>query len=237
MKKQILTMAAALMASASSFGQFFTATSYRGAFGVGSGANWLSGWTEFDPNNAVYPGNGTGESLAGKTRVEVGSNGSGVPAPGSDGYFHITSNTSWSSSNVYYLYAPIAVDAGVTLTIQAGTVIRGTNQSVPVCLVISRGAQINATGTSSNPIIMTSSQPAGSRNAGDWGGLILCGKAQVNLNKSPNFGGRNVEGTVTTAPATASRYGTPVGSGASQTSFLVNDADNSGNMQYVRVEF
>jgi hypothetical protein len=233
MKKQILTMAAALLASASSFGQFFTSTSYRGAFGVGSGANWLTGWTEFNPNNAVYPGNGAGESLAGKTRVNIGNDGTdgGAPTPGADGYFHITSNTTWSSSNVYYLFAPIAVDNGVTLTIQAGTVIRGTNQTIPTCLVISRGAQLNAAGTSANPIVFTSSQPAGSRNAGDWGGLILCGRAQVNLNKSPNLGGRNVEGTVTTAPGTASYYGSGNGS------TTVNDAESSGTLQYVRCEF
>ena len=204
---------------------------------MGSGSNWMAGWTEFDPNNAAYPGNGSGESLGSKSRVEIGSNGSATPAPGADGYFHITSNTTWSSTNVYYLYCPIAVDSGVTLTIQAGTYVRGTNQTVPTYLVISRGAKLNAIGTSSNPIVMTSAAAAGSRNAGDWGGLILCGKAQVNLNKSPNFGGRNVEGTVTTAPATASRYGTPAGSGSSQTSFLVSDADNSGTIQYLRCEF
>ena len=233
MKKHFLTLAAALMASASSFGQFFTATSYRGAFGVGSGSNWLTGWTEFNPNNAVYPGNGLGESLAGKTRVNIGNDGTdgGAPTPGADGYFHITSNTTWSSSNVYYLFAPIAVDNGVTLTIQAGTIIRGTNQAIPTCLVVSRGAQLNAAGTSSNPIVFTSAQPAGSRNAGDWGGLILCGRAQVNLNKSPNLGGRNVEGTVTTAPGSISYYGSGNGS------TTVNDAESSGTLTYVRCEF
>ena len=226
-------MAAALVASASSFGQFFTATTYRGAFGVGSGSNWLTGWTEFDPNNAVYPGNGSGESLAGKTRVNIGNDGTdgGAPTPGADGYFHITSNTTWSSSNVYYLFAPIAVDNGVTLTIQAGTVIRGTNQAIPTCLVISRGAQLNAAGTSAAPIVFTSSQPAGSRNTGDWGGLVLCGRAAVNLNKAPNLGGRNVEGTQTTAPGTASYYGSGNGS------TVVNDAESSGTLTYVRCEF
>jgi len=218
------------MVSASSFGQFFTTTAYRGAFGTGAGANWMSGWTNFDPQNAVYPGNGSGENLAGKTRVDVGAS-----SPGGDGYTHITSNTTWTSGNVYYLLGAVAVDAGVTLTIQAGTVIRGVDNGgagTPISvLVISRGAQLNAQGTSSNPIVFTSAQPNGSRNSGDWGGLVICGRAQVNLNKSPNLGGRNVEGTVVTSPNTASYYGKGNGS------TVVDDTESSGNMQYLRVEF
>ncbi len=224
MKKTFLSMAAVLI-SAASFGQFFTSTTYRGAFGVGSGANWMTGWTNFDPANAVYPGNGAGESLAGKTRVDVGT------TTDADGYFHITSNTTWSNTNVYYLNNPVAVDDGVTLTIQAGTYVRGLNNAIPTCLVVSRGGKLNAIGTASQPIVMTSAAPNGSRNTGDWGGLVVCGKAKVNLNKSPNLGGRHVEGTVTTAPGTASYYGT--GNGSS----TINDADNSGTIRYVRVEF
>ena len=76
-KKQLLCAAAALMVSASSFGQFFTTTAYRGAFGQGAGANWMSGWTNFDPQNTVYPGTGSGENLAGKIRVDVGASSPG----------------------------------------------------------------------------------------------------------------------------------------------------------------
>ena len=224
MKKTLLSIAAALI-SAASFGQFFTSTTYKGAFGVGSGANWMTGWTNFDPVNAAYPGTGEPGGLAGKTRVDIGA------VADADGYFHITSNTTWSSSNVYYLNNPIAVDNGVTLTIQAGTYVRGLNNATPTCLVISRGAKLNAIGTSTNPIVMTSASVGGSRNTGDWGGLIIAGRAKVNLNKSPNLGGRNVEGTVTTAPATASYYGAGNGSA------VVDDNESSGNMQYVRVEF
>lgn len=222
-------MAAALI-SAASYGQFFTSVPYRGAFGVGAGANWMTGWTNFDPRNAVYPGTGEPGGLAGKTRVDVG-----VASPGGDGYTHITTNTTWTSGNVYYLLGAIAVDAGVTLTIQPGTIIRGVDNGglgSPISvLVISRGATLNAVGTSTNPIIMTSANIQGNRNSGDWGGLVLCGRAKVNLNKSPNLGGRNVEGTVTTAPGTASYYGTGAGSS------VVNDNESSGNIQYLRVEF
>jgi hypothetical protein len=229
MKKIILSMAAAMI-TAVSHGQFFTNVSYRGAFGQGAGANWMTGWTNFDPRNAVYPGTGEPGGLAGKTRVDVGA-----ATPGGDGYTHITSNTTWTSGNVYYLLGAVAVDAGITLTIQAGTVIRGVDNGglgTPISvLVISRGATLNAVGTSTNPIIMTSAKVQGARESGDWGGLVLCGRAKVNLNKSPNLGGRNVEGTVTTAPGTASYYGTGAGSS------IINDNESSGNIQYLRVEF
>ncbi|NJK86803.1 MAG: hypothetical protein HC906_13335 [Bacteroidales bacterium] len=67
---------------------------------------------------------------------------------------------------------------GVTLTIQPGTVIRGTNKST---LVIERGGKINAVGTADNPIVFTSNQGAGLRANSDWGGVVICGFAPNNL--------------------------------------------------------
>ena len=144
MKKLFLSIAAAVM-SAASYGQFFTATTYRGAFGVGAGSDWTTGWANFNPRNAVYPGTGEPGGLAGKTRVDVG--GSPFTPNNADGLFHITSNTTWTSGNVYYLTGPVAVDNGVTLTINAGTYVRGTNAGGGVAyLVISRGGKLNANG-------------------------------------------------------------------------------------------
>jgi len=228
MKKLFLSVAAAVM-SAASYGQFFTSTTYRGAFGVGAGANWMSGWSNFDPRNAVYPGTGEPGGLAGKTRVDVG----GLPftANNADGLFHITANTTWTSGNVYYLTGPVAVDNGVILTINAGTFVRGTNGGGGVAyLVISRGGQLNANGTSTNPVVMTSDQVQGVRNSGDWGGLMLCGNAQTNLN-NPAFHAaglpreRNFEATAT---INATRYGRSAGA--------INN-ESSGSMTYMRVEF
>ncbi len=48
-------------------------------------------------------------------------------------------------------------------------------------LIIERGARLIAQGAANAPIVFTSSQPAGSRNYGDWGGVILCGSAKINV--------------------------------------------------------
>jgi hypothetical protein len=68
-------------------------------------------------------------------------------------------------------------------------------------------------GTAEKPIVFTSDQAAGSRDYGDWGGLILCGNAPVNANEPQIEGG----------PRTV--YGGD------------NPEDNSGIVKYVRIEF
>jgi len=106
----------------------------------------------------------------------------------------------------------VYVDAGATLTILPGTVIRATNKSV---LSIERGGKIMAAGTKAQPIVFTSSQGAGFRANSDWGGLVINGNG---INNLP--GGTGVaEGGI------GSEYG---GS---------NNEDNSGVLTFVRIEF
>ena len=100
----------------------------------------------------------------------------------------------------------------LTLTIEPGTDIRGGRADS--WLVITRGSAINAAGTADNPITF-SSEDDGFQGAGEWGGLVLQGFAQVNQ-------GNNVD-----AEAGLGFFG-PSGDGAS------ND-DSSGTVQYVRI--
>src|SRR5690606_33306040 len=72
-----------------------------------------------------------------------------------------------------------------------------------------------------NPIVFTSSRPVGQRQAGDWGGLVIIGNGIVN-----RTGTVVLEGTGTGATNPQQVY-----SGG------VNNADNSGTLRYVRVEF
>ena len=125
----------------------------------------------------------------------------------------ITTNTTWTSNNIYVLDGFVYVDNGATLTIQPGTIIKG-NLATKGSLIIRRGSKIDARGTAAQPIVFTSNQPAGQRAAGDWGGLIICGAAPQNLAGDPT-----IEGGVT-----ANFGGT-------------NANDNSGFLQYVRIEF
>ena len=108
------------------------------------------------------------------------------------------------------------------LTIQAGTTVLGRGGTPPSMLVIYRGAQINANGTAGAPIVFTSAQPVGSRAAGDWGGLIINRWGQVN------------QGSASAPPQGEGGTG-PYGGFSSNGT--LNNADNSGTMRYVRVEY
>ncbi len=125
----------------------------------------------------------------------------------------ITSNTTWTNDKQYLLSGYVYVESGATLTINAGTIIRG-DKATKGALIIERGAKIMAQGTASEPIVFTSNQKAGSRNYGDWGGVILCGKAPTNWSAEPT-----VEG------GPRSKYGG------------TDPHDNSGILSYVRIEF
>jgi hypothetical protein len=127
---------------------------------------------------------------------------------------NITANTTWTSNNTYLLNGFVYVKSGATLTIEPGTVIYGDKASKGA-LIIEQGAKIIADGTATQPIVFTSALPAGQRSYGDWGGLIICGRAPINV---PG-------GTATIEGGVGSVYG---GS---------DPNDSSGIIRYVRIEF
>lgn len=133
----------------------------------------------------------------------------------------ITTNTTWTRANKYRVSGFIHVQNGATLTIESGTTIEGDFNVVGSSLFIMRGAKIDAQGTATQPIVFTSSRPAGQRQAGDWGGLILIGNGIINRG-DPVI----LEGTNTGATNPAINY-----AGGN------NNADNSGKLKYVRIEF
>jgi hypothetical protein len=133
----------------------------------------------------------------------------------------ITTNTTWTPANVYKLAGFRKVANGATLTIEAGTKIVGDFATTGSSLFVLRGARIVANGTATAPIVFTSSQPDGTRQPGDWGGLILVGNGIDNRS-----GTVNVEGTGTSADNPLIQY-----NGGT------NNADNSGALHYVRVEY
>lgn len=112
----------------------------------------------------------------------------------------------------YLLKGWVYIANGAELTIEPGTIIKGDKQT-KATLIAERGGKLIAKGTVTEPIVFTSEQVAGSRKPGDWGGVILCGNARNNQ------GDQQIEG----GPRT--KHG---GS---------NDADNSGVLSYVRIEF
>lgn len=79
----------------------------------------------------------------------------------------------------YLLKGWIYITDGATLTIEPGTIIKG-DKDTKAAIIVETGGKIIAQGSENEPIIFTSNQPAGSRKPGDWGGLVLCGKAKNN---------------------------------------------------------
>jgi PKD repeat protein len=90
----------------------------------------------------------------------------------------ITTNTTLFRDTIYTLNGYVFVKNNATLNIQSGTIIKGGADKAS--LIITRNGKIEANGTKNQPIIFTSAKAAGQRAKGDWGGLIILGKAKVN---------------------------------------------------------
>jgi len=129
----------------------------------------------------------------------------------------ITAATNWTADKIYLLKGNVYVTNNVTLTIAPGTIIKG-DRGTKGALIITRGAKISAIGTAEKPIVFTSNIVAGGRDKGDWGGLILLGKGLNNLGTSVPIEG------ISDATDKAKHGGT-------------DNADNSGTLKYVRVEY
>lgn len=125
--------------------------------------------------------------------------------------YHQAGSRTLSADTVYILTGLYFVDSTFSLTIPAGTIIKGDTAAT---MIIQRGARVYANGTSTNPVVFTSLKPAGQRKPGDWGGVIILGNAPVNQ-VSPFIEGGIIPGT----------YGGP------------DPNDNSGSFRYVRIEF
>lgn len=149
------------------------------------------------------------------------------PTPSSD-YIElsgdIASDMTLDASKKYMLKGFVYVTDGATLHIPAGTIIMG-DKATKGTLVITRGSKIDAKGDATKPIIFTSAVAAGARREGDWGGVILLGKAPIN---AANNNSKIEGGLVPTNGGDENKY---IYYGGSD----VND--NSGTLKYVRIEF
>ncbi|PRY51430.1 hypothetical protein B0I27_10715 [Arcticibacter pallidicorallinus] len=130
----------------------------------------------------------------------------------------IKTNTTLTADKAWTLSGLVRIMDGATLTIEPGTTIKG-DKATKAALIVERGGKINAAGTASKPIVFTSNQLAGQREIGDWAGVIICGKAPVNV-----AGG-------------TSQYESGI-LGADVANYGGTDAnDNSGILKYVRIEY
>ncbi|GLU43554.1 multidrug transporter [Allomuricauda sp. NBRC 101325] len=127
-----------------------------------------------------------------------------------------TTDLTLDSDIEYIVTGPVLIADGATLTVPAGMTIKAEPVGVNAYIAIQQGAKIQAIGTSANPIVFTSN--ASTPSSGNWGGIVLCGRAPINS---------TADGSTDTAT-------TEVGG----LSFGGNSpADDSGNLQYVRIEY
>jgi hypothetical protein len=161
--------------------------------GIIGNTNWMANWANFNPAKTEY-----NEA----TNIIAGT---------------IDKDTRLTKRNTYQLVGVVYVTNNATLTIEPGTVIRGDDKTCGT-LVITNGAKIMAEGLETDPIVFTSNRETVERKPGDWGGIIILGKAPINtlggLHTLPfdlepmlnHYGGQDAE-------------------------------DNSGILKYVRIEY
>jgi hypothetical protein len=127
-----------------------------------------------------------------------------------------TENLVLDADTEYIITGPVLMANGTTLTIPAGMTIKAQPVGVNAYIAIQQGARINAVGNANAPIVFTSN--ASTPGAGDWGGLVICGRAPIN---STADGSEDVA----TSEVGNLSYGGNV------------PTDNSGSLQYVRIEY
>lgn len=118
------------------------------------------------------------------------------------------------ASEEYILTGAFVIKDGAQLTIPAGTVIKAQG-GTSAYIAVAQGGKIFINGTANNPVVMTSasSTPA----EGDWGGLVICGRANTNKGGS-------------TGQTATSEVGNLLYGGT-------QDNDSSGSIKYLRVEY
>lgn len=150
--------------------------------------------------------------------------GKGIDVPNADVLKDsVTGNVTLTNDRVWMLRGFVYVVNGATLNIEPGTVIIG-EKSTKGTLIVERGGKLYAEGTPTQPIVFTSQLDEGQRNNGDWGGILICGKAPINVNNTLN-GGAFDGGESQLEGGPRSKYGGP------------NADDSSGVLRYVRIEF
>jgi hypothetical protein len=208
MKKIVFILLSAVMCLTAN-AQFFEKVNHIGALESNSSKDWTKSWTQWNPKNATYGTVSDTNTLNSPT-----------------GEVNVTATITLDPSKVYLLRSLVVVRNGGKLIIPAGTIIRAqsNSQSSPkqyATIVVERGGYIQIDGTATNPVVLTSAKPIGSRDRGDWGGLVLCGKAINNQGTDIQMEGFNN----VALDNTLAKHGG------------INDDDNSGSINNLRIEF
>ncbi len=196
------------------------ATAYVGALSDDAAADWTTNWANFDPKNVAYGIPNDTTTLNGMIAT--------LAIPGEK---DITGIVTLDPAKIYLLKGFVVVRSGGKLVIPAGTVIRASadlNSSPKnyASIIVERGGKIEVLGSEFKPVVITSAKGVGARERGDWGGLLIAGKAPHNLLDGTTNNNVQMEGfNNVTFDATLAKFG----------GTDVND--NSGIIKYLRLEF
>jgi hypothetical protein len=124
----------------------------------------------------------------------------------------------------YTLEGVLKVKPGVTLTIDAGSVITANTASGSSfdAILVEKGGKIVMNGTAAEPIVCTHA----TKVAGSWGGIIIYGDAPI-VGAAGVVTANSEDGISSASGSTPVPY--TYGGG--------NSFDNSGSLKYVRVEY
>lgn len=128
----------------------------------------------------------------------------------------ITNDQTWCASATYVIAALTYIEGGATVTIEPGTLIQGKKGAA---LVVTADGTLVSEGTASKPIVFTSQKAAGQAEAGDWGGIVMLGRAKINVSGGSN----QIEG-IDPSENRAQYGGT-------------DDTHNCGTVAYTRIEY
>ena len=199
---------------------FFAENSFVGAIGA---TDWRQGWAfGFGGGQVAVAASQSGCPAGTTTIASVDGETNTCQVSG-----RITSDLTLTAGNMYALSGAVFVGGdntdSATLTVEPGVIVYGSSGND--YLVVSRGSQIDANGTATNPITFTSRQHAQDPSTlvngapGQWGGMVILGNGQST--KCPT------DGTACALQVEGVQEGAVFGG--------TDDADNSGTLRYVRV--
>ena len=194
-----------------------------GGTGTGGTGGDGTGGTGGGPASACAPADG----------VDLCDGGSGAVALPTN----ITEDTCLSP-DCDYLVTTLHFVEGSTLTIKPGVQVLGEGSAAGnAALIITNTGKIEAIGTPDDPIVMTSALPVGQKTAGDWGGLVMLGKAKINSGTSIS-GAADCDGAAGDCQDFIEGLD-PANPAVGERAFYGgnDDSHDCGTLNYVRVEF
>lgn len=186
---------------------FFEQVCFTGAVGPNPADRWYEGWTTFDSTGAN------------RTDLHLGAPYDNSPRPVAIyDNINLLGHAYWSPDSNYLVRGQLRIKSQASLSIAPSVVVFEEFATLGT-IIVERGGQIWAIGNACEPIIVTSDDLPGFMTRGHCGGIVINGRARINLANS-------------CAGDSAASEGGAIGYYGGN-----DDNDCSGALRYLRVEF